>query len=112
MIAGVNLQPTEPFGIDLEVAWNSADAAFQQFDYFVDPGLMNPNQSYDFNQTHLNSDLDLSRFEASAELQYRFKDSFWLGGTYRWIDFSDDAPYRGDVTGDISLYSLSLGWLF
>ena len=39
-------------------------------------------------------------------------DTFWLGGTYRWIDFTDDAPYRGDVTGDLSLYSLSLGWLF
>jgi opacity protein-like surface antigen len=45
-------------------------------------------------------------------LRYEFSDSLFLGGDYRFIDVSDDAPYRGDLTGDISIYSLSLGWMF
>ena len=82
------------------------------FDYVVDPGLLNPNQSYDFTRTHENSDLDLSRVELSLGLRYDISEKVFLGGSYRWIDVTDDAPYRGDLDGEINFYSLSLGWIF
>lgn len=112
MLAGILLQPSESFEIDLGFAWNSSDASLGQFDFVVDSALLNPNQSYDFTHTHENSDLEISRVEVSLGLQYDINDSVFLGGHYRWIDVTDDAPYRGDLGGEINFYSLSLGWVF
>ena len=71
-----------------------------------------PNQSYDFSQTHLNSDLDTTYLEAGLKARFKVKEGMFLTGTYRVLDFDDDAPYLGDDTGSVDYYGLGVGWKF
>ena len=96
--------------IGIDGVWNDADAALEAFE-FVAP-FVNPNMSYDFTQTHLNSDLDVSRFELGVHGRFDVAEKFGIVAGYRYLDFEDDAPYLYDTTGSASIYSLGVGWIF
>ena len=71
-----------------------------------------PNQSYDFSQTHTNSDLDTTYLEAALNGRYQVKPGVYVTGSYRYLDFQDEAPYLGDTSGSVDYYGLGLGWKF
>ena len=107
---GIDFEPSPRLRLGLDLAWNQADSTLDPFDFEVSPSLLNPNQSYDFTNSASNSDLDLSRIEASLEGRYRLRERLWLTGRYRWIDLEDDAPYLSDATGTVSFASIGLAW--
>ena len=72
----------------------------------------NPNMSFDFSESYLNSDLDVSRVELGLRFSYEVNELLAFWGRYRWLDYEDDAPYLCDTSGEISLYSLGLAWTF
>ena len=114
LLAGLTLTPSEGLEIALDTVWSDAEAGLLPFDFVVPAEFLaaNPNMSYDFSRTHLASDLDVSRIELGARVQWSIHERLAVHGAYRWIDFDDDAPYRGDDTGKIEFVSLGLGWLF
>jgi len=69
-----------------------------------------PNQSYDFTNTYLASDLDSTRFQVGVNARYHFKPAVWVSGEYTYIDYQDDASYLYNTTGTVDVYSLSVGW--
>ena len=100
--------------LGLEAVWSRADAGLASFalpapaDYLA----RNPNQMFDFSLTNTYSDLDLTRIEAGVNLRYEVSKRLSLLGEYRWIDLDDEAPYLGDLTGSVSLYSIAVGYRF
>lgn len=114
LIAGLTLTPNNRLKIALDTVWSEADAAFLPFDFVVPADYLaaNPNQSYDYSLTYLNSDLDVSRLELGVRVDWSINERVLLYGDYRRIDFEDDAPYRGDDTGKVEFVSLGVGWSF
>ena len=111
---GFAYQPSDKVEIAIDGVWNDADAAMETFDFDVPAEFLaaNVNMSYDFTATHLNSDLDVSRFELGVHGRFGVADSFGIVAGYRYVDFEDDAPYLYDTSGSVSLYSLGVGWVF
>ena len=112
--AGFAYKPTAKVKLGVDGVWNDADAAMESFDFIVPPEFLaaNPNMSYDFTSTYLNSDLDVSRFELGVHGRYDVAERFGIVAGYRYLDFEDDAPYLYDTSGSVSLYSLGVGWIF
>jgi len=107
-------KPSEKGWLRLDLAWNNNEAAFGSFRMMrgEEFAATKPNQSYDFTQTYLNSDLDSTRIESKLEGRYLFKPDRWLSAAYRYIDFEDNAPYLFDGTGSVDYYSLAFGFSF
>ncbi len=112
-MAGVNLRPAGPVTLALLASYTASD-------FSMDPWTLNGGefaarshlQPYDYSLTHTFSDLDVSRFDASAELRYRLSKSFSLRGLYRFIDYQDDAPYLEDASGRVNVVSGGFGLVF
>ncbi len=113
-MGGLTLKPNESIEIVFDTVWTRASSAIDPFDIDVPAEFLaaNPNMSFDFSQTYLNSDLDVSRLELGVRLQYRLNPRFALTGSYRYLDYEDDTPYLYDTSGSIELVSLGLGWVF
>lgn len=73
---------------------------------------MHDLQPYDYSMTHTFSDLDVSRFDGSAELRYQLTKTFSLRGLYRYVDYQDDAPYLYDTSGKVQIVSGGFGLVF
>ena len=91
-----------------------AEADLAPFDFEVPAEFLaaNPNMSFDFTRSHLNSDIDVSRVELGLGGSYAVSDRLRLTGGYRYLDFEDDAPYLGDDTGSAGYYRLGIAWSF
>ena len=111
LVGGVSLRPNDRFDLQFNAAWNQSDATMLPWDMDVDQ-LPSGSMLYDYSRVYTYSDLDTSRVELGVEATYRFNDQLWLRGEYRWLDFTDDAPYLLDTTGSASFYHLGLGWTF
>lgn len=74
--------------------------------------LPKPNQDYDFSQTYTYSDLDTSRWEFDLGGRYWFKERYWVRAGYRYVDYTDDAPYLYDTSGSIDYWNIGLGMAF
>jgi hypothetical protein len=114
VVGGVKIKPSDSFHLSIDVARSTAEA---EFDSFRMPtaeawAASKPNQTYDFSQTYLNSDLDTTFFEAGIKGRFQVKEGLSVIGSYRYLDFEDDAPYLGDATGSVDYYGLGLGWSF
>ncbi len=112
--AGLTYKPSTRVELGVDGVWNDADAAIESFDFSVPAEFLaaNPNMSYDFAVTYLNSDLDVSRFELGVHGRFDVAESLGIIAGYRYLDFEDDAPYLYDTSGSVSLYSLGVGWTF
>jgi hypothetical protein len=112
-MAGVNVRPAGPVTLALLASYTASDFA-------LDPMTLNGGdfaahhelQPYDYSLTHTFSDLDVSRFDASAELSYRLTKSFSVRGLYRFIDYQDDAPYLASTSGKVNVVSGGFGLVF
>lgn len=95
-------------------SWTEADAALAPFDFDAPEIFLSafPNSSYDFTGTHLNSDLAVTSWDVGLEATYEVAERFALVGTYRFLDYQDDAPYRYDTSGELSFYGLGGRWRF
>lgn len=112
-MAGVNVRPAGPVTLALLASYTASDFA-------MDPMTLNGGdfaarshlQPYDYSLTHTFSDLDVSRFDASAELRYKVSKLFALRGLYRYVDYQDDAPYLDDTSGKVHVVSGGFGLTF
>lgn len=112
-MAGVNLRPAKPLTVALLASYTASDFA-------MDPMTLNGGdfaatrdlQPYDYSLTHTFSDLDVSRFDGSAELRYQISKMFTVRGLYRYVDYKDDAPYLYDTTGKVHIVSGGFGIVF
>jgi hypothetical protein len=112
-MAGVNLRPARPVTISLVASYTASDFAMDPMtldggDFAAHHDL----QPYDYSKTHAFSDLDVSRFDGSAELRYQVSKTFSLRGLYRYVDYQDDAPYLYDTTGKVQIVSGGFGLAF
>ncbi len=112
-MAGVNVRPAQPVTISLV-------ASYTESDFAMDPMTLNGGdfaahhdlQPYDYSLTHTFSDLDVSRFDGSAELRWQLSKMFSVRGLYRYVDYQDDAPYLYDTTGKVQIVSGGFGLVF
>jgi hypothetical protein len=112
-MAGVNVRPAKPLTIALLASYTASDFA-------MDPMTLNGGEfaatqhlmPYDYSKTHTFSDLDVSRFDGSAELRYQVSKAFSLRGLYRYVDYQDDAPYLYDTSGKVHVVSGGFGLVF
>ena len=111
-LGGVEWQPSERLEIGVDGVWSLGEASLDQFVFVVPDSYLaeNPNQSYDFSQTHLNSDIDFDRVELGLRFTYDVSELLGLWGGYRFLDYEDDAPYLADTSGEIEYYSFGLAW--
>ena len=114
VLGGLTFEPTDDLDLSFELAWTQADAALSPFDFDVPADFLaaNPNMTFDFTQTHLHSDLDVSRVDLGVSATYAASDRLSVYGGYRYLDFEDDAPYLGDATGSADYFRLGLSWSF
>ena len=103
---------TIKFGLDL--SYVNATAGMDQFRFTRAEGWAapKPNQDFDMSQVHTHSDLDTTRFESDLWGKFTVFRSAFIYADWRYVDFADDAPYLYDTSGEISWYTLSLGWSF
>ena len=96
------------------MALNDASAEFDSFRFPAGEAFAaaRPNQSFDFSQTHTNSDLDTEFLEAGIQARYDVRPDLHLTAGYRYLDFNDNAPYLGDDSGSVEFVSLGVGWAF
>ena len=112
-MAGLNVRPAAPLTISLVASYTASD-------FSMDPMTLNGGdfaahhdlQPYDYSKTHTFSDLDVSRFDGSAEVRYQVSKTFSLRGLYRYVDYQDDAPYLYDTTGKVQIVSGGFGLTF
>ena len=112
-MAGLNVRPAEPVTLSFVATWTASD-------FSMDPMTLNGGefashhalQPYDYSKTHTFSDLDVSRFDGSAELRWQLSKMFSVRGLYRYVDYQDDAPYLYDTTGKVQIVSGGFGLVF
>ena len=112
--AGLTYRASQRFELAIDGVWNDADAALEDFDFDVPADFLarNPNMSFDFSRTALNSDHDVSRLELGVHGRFEVKEPIGIVAGYRYLDFDDEAPYLYDTSGKVSFYSLGLAWTF
>ena len=112
-MAGITLRPSDRIKLGAHLTYNDATSGLDQFELTADEyEARTPSMSFDFDESHTYSDLDTSRLEGQLEARYSINDSFWLGGWYRYIVFTDDAPYLEDTTGTVQLITAAVGCTF
>ena len=112
-MAGITLRPNDRVKLGVHLTYNDASSGLEQFELTADEyEARTPSTSFDFDQSHTYSDLDTSRLEGELEARYSLNDSFWLGGWYRYIEFTDDAPYLYDTTGKVQFITAAVGYTF
>ena len=101
------LQPADRLTLTLGLSFVKSTAGMMRIS--MDPigqeasdGL--PHEDYGFGQVHTYSDLDLSRLEATGELEVAFNERVGMTLGLLYDDYSDDSPYLEDLTG-ISLWA-------
>lgn len=112
---GFNFKVASSFTLFANAVYNDADGSMDPFTISVTPDFnldAKPNQNFDFSQTYLWSDLEISRTELEIGGTYDFSTALFITGAYRYIDLSDDAPYLVDVSGEADFYALSVGYRF
>jgi hypothetical protein len=63
-------------------------------------------------QIHEYSDLDYLEYRTTLGARYRFHPSIGIFGAVSYYDVSDDQPYLQSATGNVTLISGGLTWLF
>ncbi len=113
-MGGLKFKVTEGIKLGLDLAYVDATAGMDQFRFLraEEWAAPKPNQDFDLSQVHTYSDFDTTRFESNLWAKFSVFRSAFIYADWRYVDFKDDAPYLYDTSGEISWYSLSLGWSF
>ena len=97
VFAGLRFKPAERLSLGISGGYTQSDASIRPFDLSApDFVATHPATAYDFSQSHLYSDLDITRVDAEADLTYAVAEKSWLSLRYRYADLQDDAPYLYD----------------
>jgi hypothetical protein len=112
LLGGFKVHPGS-WEVGLYLSYTSAEAGLDPFDLSApDYVATHPPTAYDFSSTHTYSDLDVSRLDGDATIKYKFSDAMWVRFNWRYVDYSDDAPYLEDTTGTVQWATLAVGWYF
>lgn len=113
-MGGLKFKVTEIFKFGFDLAYVNSTAGMSQFRFTKaeDWAAPKPMQNYDMSKVHTYSDLDTTRLESDLWAKVTIFKSAFLYGDWRYVDYTDDAPYLYDTSGKISWYTLSLGWSF
>ncbi|MGD8440065.1 MAG: MtrB/PioB family outer membrane beta-barrel protein [Holophagae bacterium] len=113
LLAGLNIHPSDRWRLGFDVGYTAAEAGLDPFELPADDYVARtPPTSFDFSRTHTYSDLDVSRLNLDAMFKYKFTDAFWMRLWYRYVDYTDDAPYLYDTSGSIQWATASVGYSF
>ena len=111
---GGRWQLSEGFRLEIRGSWTEADAALAPFDFDAPEMFLSTfrNSSYDFTGSYLNSDLAVTSWDVGLEATWEVSDRYAIVGTYRHLDYQDDAPYRVDTSGEVDFVGLGGRWRF
>ncbi len=113
LVLGIVVKPVDRLRVDLSGTWTQSDAAIDPFDLSApDYVATHPPTAYDFSQSHLYSDLDVTRYDAQLAATYDLADRYWLSLQYRYAELEDDAPYLYDTSGSFQRYGAAFGLRF
>ncbi len=113
IIVGAKYFTTDKFEIGADLSWMDASASLAPFDLPADDYVaITPPTAFDFSNTHTYSDLDVSRFDAEAWARVWFGSTMWLRLRYHFVDYTDDAPYLHDTSGQYQYASAAFGIAF
>lgn len=71
-----------------------------------------PQSAFNFTSTNTYSDLDVSRIDGDLMVKFKFSDDFWMRFNWRYVDYTDDAPYLYDTSGTAQWATIAAGWYF
>ena len=113
-LGGLKFKVTDAIKFGLDLAYVNGTAGMDQFRFTraEEWAAPKPNQDFDMSQVHTYSDIDQTRFQSDLWGKFGIGKSLFIYADWKYIDFADDDPYISNVTGEISWYSLSLGWSF
>ena len=113
LMAGLQYQVKDKMELGIDFGLTQSEAALAPFELPApDYVETHPTMSFDFSQTHTNSDLDSTRIDADLWAKFWFKENIWLRLRYHYVDFQDDAPYLYDTSGKYQFASAAVGWVF
>ncbi len=113
LMAGLQYQVKDKMELGIDFGLTQSEAALAPFELPADDYVeTHPTMSFDFSQTHTNSDLDSTRIDADLWAKFWFKDNIWLRLRYHYVDYQDDAPYLYDTSGKYQFATAAVGWVF
>ena len=113
LLAGFKYQANKKWDLGIDFSLTTAEAGLDPFDLSAPEYVAtHPTMSYDFSQTHTNSDLDSTRADVDLWAKFWFNEGLWLRFRYHYIDYQDDAPYLYDTSGEYQFIAAALGWVF
>jgi len=113
LLAGFKYQTNKKWDLGLDFSLTAAEAGLDPFDLSApDYVATHPTMSFDFSQTHTNSDLDSTRVDVDLWAKFWLNEGLWLRFRYHYIDYQDDAPYLYDTSGEYQFIAAALGWVF
>ena len=113
LLGGVKVHPGDRWDLGLYLSYTAAEAGLDPFDLPADDYVAtHPPTAFDFSNTHTLSDLDVSRLDGDLMVKFRFSDAMWLRFNWRYVDYTDDAPYLYDTDGTVQWATLTAGWYF
>jgi hypothetical protein len=113
LLGGIKIRPGTKWDLGIYLSYTAAEAGLDPFDLPADDYVAtHPPTAYDFSASHTYSDLDVSRMDGDLMIKYKFSDAMWLRFNWRYVDYTDDAPYLEDTSGTVQWATLSAGWYF
>lgn len=113
-MGGLKFKVTDVFKFGFDLAYVNATAGMSQFRFTTAEqwAAPKPNQNYDMSRVHTYSDLDTTRFESDLWAKFTFFKSAFLYADWRYVDYTDDAPFLYDTSGSIDYWNVGLGMTF
>ena len=112
-LAGFKVNASKAFELGLNLAWTTSHQGIDPFELSApDFVATHPTTSYDFSQSNTYSEIDVTRLDATAFIEYLFDKSLWLNVYYRYSDFDDAITLFQDDSGTLSVLGAYLGWTF
>ena len=113
LLGGIKIHPAGRWDLGLYLSYTAAQAGLQPFDLPADEFVAtHPQSAFNFASTNTHSDLDVSRIDGDLMVKFKFSDDFWMRFNWRYVDYTDDAPYLYDTSGTAQWATIAAGWYF
>jgi hypothetical protein len=111
ILGGLKFHPGDRWKLGFSLGYTKAEASMGEFDLAADEYVaITPPMWFNWERTPSYSNLDVSRFNGDIELKFDIVKDIWLRFMYRYIDFTDDAPYLYDTSGTAQWATLWVGF--
>ena len=112
VMGGIKVHPGS-WDLGLNLGYTVAEGGMDPYELTADDYVAtHPPTIFDFSNTNTLSDLDVSRLDGDLMVKFRFSDAMWLRFNWRYVDYTDDAPYLYDTDGTVQWATLTAGWYF